>query len=356
MISTDLSKRILSVGPEFKPPKGGIAQVMYNYSHYVFPKTEFRYISNSCDGLILKKIGKLVFSVIRYLVTLIFHPSIKIVHIHTASNFSFKRSSWFVGLAKLFRKKTILHVHGGGFKDYFRLNAEFVKQTLGRCDLIVVLTDEWGNWFREEVGVHNLVVVPNVIPEPSPCVNARKTKIFNLLFLGLINDAKGVFDLVDAIKSNRGKLMGHFQLHIGGNGEVQRLKEDLKANHLEDLIVYEGWVDSNNKHDLLCNCDALILPSYVEGLPLSILEAMSYSKPVITTPVGGIPSMIKDGVNGFLVEPGDGLMFIDRIIYLMEHSSECMLMGHSSFSMINKHLPQSVAAVLEKIYKSLIGL
>ena len=59
MISAELANKILSVGPEYVPPKGGIAQVVYNYSRDVFPNNGFRYISNSCEGNRFKKICKL---------------------------------------------------------------------------------------------------------------------------------------------------------------------------------------------------------------------------------------------------------------------------------------------------------
>lgn len=354
MISAELSKKILSVGPEYVPPKGGIAQIIYNYSRDIFPDKGFRYISNSCDGHRIKKIYKLIISLIEYVVTLTFQHQVKIVHIHTASKFSFRRSSWFVSLAKLFHKKIILHVHGGGFKDYYANYADFAKRTFGKCDLVVVLTDAWADWFRTEVGIDHIKVVPNVIPKPSKCENVKKDGKFNVLFLGLINDQKGIFDLIDAIKTNCERLKVYFELHVAGNGEVERLKNEILVNHLEDLVKYEGWVDSSGKHSLLCLCDALILPSYIEGLPLSILEAMSYRKPVISTPVGGIPSMIENGVNGFLIEPGNGPAFIEKILFLIEHRDECKSMGDVSFEKINKHFPQSVAAVLADMYESII--
>ena len=354
MIPADLSKKILSVGPEYVPPKGGIAQIVYNYSRYIFPQNGFRYVSNSCDGNRIKKIFKLISSVIIYVSTLAFQRQVKLVHIHTASKFSFKRSSWFVGLAKFFNKRIILHVHGGGFKDYYSSHSDFARRTLGKCDMVVVLSDAWADWFRTEVGLEYLKVVPNVIPEPAKCEIVKKDDKFHLLFLGLINDQKGIFDLIKAFKTHKEQLNGRCVLHVGGNGQVERFNNEIAANQLEDLINYEGWVDAASKHNLFCSCDALILPSYIEGLPLSILEAMSYRKPVVSTPVGGIPSMIEDGVNGFLVPAGDGSAFIDRIIYLIDHPSECKTMGEVSYNKINKHFPLSVTAELIDLYKEVI--
>ena len=247
-----------------------------------------------------------------------------------------------------------MNMNGGGFKEYYADHADFVRKTFRKCDVIVALTDAWANWFRAEVGIDQLKVVLNVIPEPSPCFNKKRDDIFRLLFLGAINEPKGIFDLVNAIKMNKERLNGCFELHVGGNGQTERLQNFITANRLENLVKYEGWVDSSRKHDLLCGCDALVLPSYIEGLPLSILEAMSYQKLVISTPVGGIPSMIEDGVNGFLITPGDGQTFIDRIVYLIEHRSECITMGKASYNKINNHFPKSVAIVLMEIYNKLI--
>lgn len=352
MIPANLSKKLLSVGPEFLPPKGGIAQVIFNYREYIFPANEYRYIANSCEGNQINKIFKLIASLVQYVIALTFQRQIKIVHIHTASYFSFKRSSWFVGLAKLFRKKIILHIHGGGFKEYYANEIRFVRHTLAKCDTIVVLTEAWAKWFRTEVGVDNLVVVPNVIPEPAKCENIEKDDKFHVLFLGLINDQKGIFDLINAIKLNQEKLNGQFELHVGGNGQVERLKNEITENNLEGIVKYEGWVGSVAKHNLLCRCDALILPSYIEGLPLSILEAMAYRKAVITTPVGGIPSMIEDGTNGFLVEPGDGSAFVDKIVFFMENRDKACEMGEISGKAVEKYFPVSVSHILKSIYES----
>lgn len=355
MLPTAIANQILSVGPDYLPPKGGIAQTVFNYNKHIFPKSQFRYVANSCDGSRVKKIYRLISSVVIFCCKLLFNRAIQVIHIHTASNFSFKRSAWFVNIARLFGKKIILHIHGGGFKDYFyRGNELFVNRVLNKCDRVVVLSNGWEQWFRNEVKCEKVRVVPNVIPVPQPIESKRNDSTFHVLFLGLINEEKGIFDLVRAVAENRKRLLNRFQLHIAGNGMVERLEAEIQERDLQELIKYEGWVDSIAKHKLLSTCNALVLPSYTEGLPLSILEAMSYRMPIITTPVGGIPSVIEDGTNGFLIEPGNGEGFIEKIIQLIENRSIAKVMGEESYKRIDNHFPVSVSAVLMKIYKELI--
>ena len=82
-----------------------------------------------------------------------------------------------------------------------------------------------------------------------------------------------------------------------------------------------------------------ILPSYNEGLPISVLEAMSYSLPIISTTVGGIPEILKNGENGFIMEPGDKDAIYHAIFSLMEDKNLCGEMGRKSFEKVQVHLP-----------------
>ena len=79
----------------------------------------------------------------------------------------------------------------------------------------------------------------------------------------------------------------------------------IKDNNLDEMVKFVGWVSGDAKSKILSTTDILVLPSYYEGLPISVLEAMSYAMPVITTPVGGIPEVVTDGVEGTLFTPGD---------------------------------------------------
>ena len=128
---------------------------------------------------------------------------------------------------------------------------------------------------------------------------------FTLLFLGLLGKNKGIYDLLECIRDHKVEFQGKLKLYIGGNGEIEHVKQLIKEYGIADIVIFEGWVSGDKKIELLNKSDAYILPSYKEGLPISILEAMSYGMPIISTPVGGIPEIVSNGENGYLVEPGN---------------------------------------------------
>ena len=139
---------------------------------------------------------------------------------------------------------------------------------------------------------------------------------------------------------NKYRFSHKIELRIGGGGEVEKLKELISKYELEDFVYYEGFVSGNKKETLLNECDAYILPSYTEGLPVSILEAMSYGKPILSTPVGGIPEVVKE--NGILFQPGDLSAIREAIELIANNKSRRKEMGLKSKEMIEYYLPANV--------------
>lgn len=92
---------------------------------------------------------------------------------------------------------------------------------------------------------------------------------------------------------------------VGGNGEVDRVMESVRVLRLGGLVHVLGWVSGDDKKALLETGDIFALPSHDEGLPVSILEAMSWAIPIIATRVGGIPELVREGKDGILIDPGD---------------------------------------------------
>lgn len=351
MISEELSKKVLTIGCAYNPPKGGIAQVLYNYERLMFRK--FQFVANSCEGGFITKLLVLITSLSKVFFLLLFKKDIQIVHIHTASYNSFKRATLFVSFAKIFKRKVVLHIHGGLFKKYYDSNPDKIRKTLDRCDCIVAMSCFWKEWFDGLNIAPRIVVLENVIPKPSIVRWEKSDSRFCLLFLGLITEAKGIYDLVNVINSHRESLDGRLWLRIGGNGESDNLEKIIEDNNLSGLITYEGWADEKKKQQLFSSSDAFILPSYFEGLPMSILEAMSYSLPIISTTVGGIPEVVSE--NGILVKPGDTDALYAAICSLMEHKESCDKMGHCSLKRVEAHYPENVSKKLSETYCTLLG-
>lgn len=351
MITNNLSKKILSIGCEYIPPKGGIAQVLCNYGKFIYP--QFNCITNSGNGNIMYKLWKAFTAIINLFVVLLFNKEITIIHIHTASYSSFKRSSWFVRLGKVMNRKVILHIHGGGFKEYYQTNPEFITKILNSCDCIITLSLKWKEYFRAITSCPMIEVVSNIVSPPIKMNVSKNDGKIHFLYLGLITELKGIFDLLELLVERQNELRGKLILHIGGNGKVEELKDFIKTNKIDDMAIYEGWVAGDRKDELLNMADVFILPSYTEGLPVSILEAMSYSLPILSTTVGGIPEIVENGINGFLITPGDKDALYAALMGLVSDAELRKSMGKNSYERVQPHFPDNVGRVIEKIYTSL---
>jgi len=130
--------------------------------------------------------------------------------------------------------------------------------------------------------------------------NLRNRK--NLVgYIGRLNESKGVMNFVKAIplilKANE-----NVEFLVGGNGPLSpKINEYLESKSLHDKVKLTGWIPRNEFTKYLNKLKLLILPSYCEGLPTIVLEAMACGTPVLATPVGGIPDVIKDGKTGFII-------------------------------------------------------
>lgn len=341
------SQKVLSIGCECKVPRGGIAYVLHIYWKHIF--LPFKFVSNSGEGGKVAKLWQMLRAYVQCEIKERMDKRIEIVHIHTASYISFKRSALFVRQAKRNGKKVIVHIHGGGFKEYQRKEPKFVKKHLDKCDAIVALSPSWQRFLTEKLGYNNVFVINNIIDYPS-IAETHKDGKFHMLFLGLITEEKGIFDLLEVIHKHHKEWDGRIMLHVGGNGKTEQFCQKVAEYAISNMVTFEGWVNGTKKAQLMSQADAFILPSYTEGVPISILEAMSYGIPILSTPVGGIPEIVAHGNNGLLFTPGDQKAIADSIMQMMEHREETIKMGCEGRTISEKHLPPHVSKQLEIMY------
>lgn len=351
MVERNISKQVLTIGCDYKTTKGGISTVIASYSHIFSP---FNFIGSTQVKSKIENLLYFIYSIISFTCKCIFCRKIRIIHIHTGSNNSFWRKSVYIKIAKRFNKKVVLHIHGGMFHIFYEKNKEKVDKILGKVDVIIALSQYWLKFFKETVGHKNVIIVPNITEYPKPDASLKKNDdITRVLFLGTINEAKGVFDMLEMVRENKEYLTNKLIIYIGGNGEVERFNNMIKEYGISNIVRFEGWVNEEKKAALLSECDIYLLPSYTEGLPISILEAMTYKLPIISTPVGGIPEIIENGKNGFLITPGNREELFNAINNLIKDSKKREIMGEEGYKKVSPHLPDNVSNVLTNIYNSL---
>jgi glycosyltransferase involved in cell wall biosynthesis len=261
-------------------------------------------------------------------------------------------------IAKLFRKKIILHVHGAKFHIYYsssKLLKPYIRYIFESADVVICLSEGWQKFFSSTFKLKRLVIINNVIQEVSDKPHTEERDSLNLLFLGQIGKRKGVFDLLNVLAENKEEFKDKVKLTIGGIGDVDRLQKTLSDNRFNGDVTYAGWVNGSTKARLLNSCDVYVLPSYHEGLPISVLEAMSYGKPVISTNVGGIPEIVRPGFNGWLFKPGDHQALNTIIREAMNNKDLLKQYGNNSLSLSKNYTPESVFQSLNALYQQMLN-
>ncbi|MER2998968.1 glycosyltransferase family 4 protein [Pontibacter populi] len=358
MITDSISQCILTIGEKYKNHKGGIAAVINTYSKY-FP--HFKFIPTYKPVTFkLYGIPYFIFGLFLITIKLTHDKRIQVVHIHGAAKGSiFRKYMVFLITHYVYRRKVIYHCHGSEFKLFYDnsglLCKKIIQHFMNNVDLIICLSRQWELFFSQNFNNKNIRILENIVEQPINA-GARKSNkgVLKFLFLGKIGDRKGIFDLLDVLRDHKQELDGTLQLIIGGNGDVRRLQEYININGLHSIVRFEGWIDGSRKQALLAESDVYILPSYNEGLPISILEAISYQLPVITTSVGGITEVVYDNFNGFIVEPGDKAAIYDRLKRFINNPELATHMGEASRSIIKPYFPEAVILKLEDIYNTLI--
>lgn len=317
--------KVVMIGP-FPPYvlQGGISAVVSSYLSTDLNKIfNIKYISTSSEKNIFVKIDSLLISIFKLLYNLTF-KKIDIIHIHSASWRSFYRKIIYVFISKLYRKKTIFHIHGGEFNLFYNrslLNKYLITTILNTVDMIIVLSNRWNIDIKEKTKNKNIKTLFNPINTlkfSSQSNNIRKSKATNnVIYLSKLSSKKGVFDLLRTIPSVIKKISSA-KFIICGNGMIDECRRICEEKNISHSVEICGWVSGQEKIKLICNSDVFVLPSYYECLPVAIIEAMAAGLPIISTCVGGIPDIVEDGINGFLIQPGDIQALSDRIIKLLE--------------------------------------
>ncbi len=299
------------------------------------------------------------FAGLGYVCKLLINRKIGLLHCHISMRASFWRKSIFATLVRQFKVAVILHIHGGRFKVFYDDQPSFlqhiIRYQLEKADRVLVLSPTWQEFVKSIAPRANVKICRNYVEMP-PLERIKKDPfVINVLFLGFVGNLKGIHDLL-AVLPEVVKIHPNLRLLVGGNGEIDNAKDIVAREGLTNYVEFMGWVSGDLKRDLLENADIFVLPSYKEGLPVSLLEAMSYGIPVISTTVGSIPELIDDKVNGFLISPGDRLALQNLIVQLGIDARLRVEIGQTGRqTILEQYSRQVVLPELEAIYSELIS-
>ena len=346
-------KVILQVGPSLKD-KGGMVTVMTSIMNSPLSKKyNIIHIPTYVYGrkflLFFASIFKIIFYKLIY--------RVELAHVHMASYGSFYRKSIIISLSKILHIKVVLHCHGACFEKFYNSvkenKKEYIKKTFAKTEKVIVLSESWKEFFKTIVDENKIAVLYNSVNVPNKIDRNELNKVPTGLFLGRIGERKGAYDLIETVKNIKNEGI-KIKILMAGDGEIQKAKDIIKKENIEDSIEILGWIDNKQKEEYLESSDFYILPSYDEGMPMSVLEAMSYSLPVITTDVGGIPEIVRMKKNGIMVKPGNKDEIKNAIKKIIENNEFRKEISENAYETILKKFNfKHYEEFLDKLYKQI---
>lgn len=302
--------------------QGGIVSVQTLILDHIPEQIQITHKATLVDGTGWQKalaFLKTVLSLARELAT----ARVDLLHVHVSERGSAFRQAVTTLVGLLFDTPVVMHAHGPEFHLFYAELPKPVQAGLGwvfrRCAHFIVLSESWRTFYVQtlKLKAEQVTVLPNAVKLPCQTAQRQGSGPVRFVFFGRIGQRKGAFDLVRAFALLAPAQRQQAQLILAGDGEVEQLRQQVAELDLADQISVLGWVSAEQRDQLLQGADAFVLPSYNEALPMSLLEAMGWGLPVITTPVGGIPELIQSKQNGLLITPGEIQQLADAMALLI---------------------------------------
>lgn len=344
--------KVLMVGPD-RSVHGGISGVVNNYYDAgITEKVDLNYIGTMVEGSKLRKLWQAVKAYIKFLKLL---PEYPIVHVNVASDSSYYRKSLFIKAAKRAGRKIVIHQHGGDFETFYEKEQNDrgrakIRQVLGMGDVFLVLSPKLKQFFKGILEPSKVILFPNAVPVPDSIEKEYgKQKI---LFLGRLCKEKGLRELFSVLPQLH-EQFPQMRLLLGGIWEDEELREE--AAKMKEYVTDLGWLQGEAKKDCLRISDLFVFPTYFEGQPVSVLEAMAYQCGIVATNVGGIPQMVEQEQTGLLIEPKDPERLKSALEKLLSDPELCERLGKNARAKVQKEFSiEKSLQELIKIYQQMV--
>ena len=267
----------------------------------------------------------------------IFQPHV--VHIHMPGGSGLVKALLFLFIIRKHRVVTVSHLHfwPDSLCPYNIKSIEGIMiNAIARSDAVITVSKEMHNYLCLHLPENKtLKFMPNCVRMdniPQKSTSVTNNHIIKLLFLSNVERRKGIFELIQAFAHSKSRNKARLVVIGGdsGTGELNSVRDLAVTLKIAEQCHFLGPVYGAEKFRILADSDIYLLPSYAEGQPIAIIEAMAAGLPIIATRVGGIPDLLKERENGFLVEPGDIPALSKAIDELVDDASLRKTMGVKS--------------------------
>jgi glycosyltransferase involved in cell wall biosynthesis len=347
------AKRVLVVGPGISE-RGGISSVLrLHLKTAAWSAMNCRLLATYRDGSIPGKARTAMFA---YLVAPLLIGRADLVHVHLAGQVSLLRKIPIALCAKALGKPLVIHVHACSPESLFERTPVWAYRfVLRSASRVIALSESWADSIRRQVPEAKVVVIPNpVIYMPArPPASMGKRQI--VLFVGKLEPRKGYQDLLSAASL----VLLHYpdtQFWFAGHGDLEGAEALARKLAISTSVRLLGWTEGAALTRLYMDASIFCLPSHNEGVPMSVLEAMSHSLPVVCTPVGGLPELIQDGHNGLIATAGSPDSIAQQICTLLANPEASNRIGAAGADTVQRKCGLDlVSSRLQALYDDVVS-
>lgn len=298
-----------------------------------------------------------------HLARLLLQSGAQIVHMNSSLNLkAYWRDLVYLAVARTLGRSVVNQIHGGAMpQDFFGGNALLrgvLRRFLVSSDVVTILSSAELAAYRQFDSRINVRLVPNAI---DPAGLADQARAYNterplrLVYVGRLVRDKGLFELIEALAELR-RAGREFTLRIAGDGAQRaQLVSLVRRSGLESQVRFLGAVFGSQKRRLWLSSDLFVFPTYAEGLPYALLEAMAAGCVPIATPVAAIPDVMRDAEHGLLVPVRDARALARAIAALDEDRERMVRMAEAGRRRVIEHYTvKRLAEDFRNLYLSLV--
>ncbi|MBD3414380.1 MAG: glycosyltransferase [Candidatus Aminicenantes bacterium] len=357
--------RILMVGP-VPFLYGGISKVAGAFLKARKPGLKMDYAATSTKRFLIFKIAVFVSGAVRILLKLMLQRP-DAVHIHFSKGASIYRKYFVLKMCRLFQVPVVVQSHtflpeievkhlSVQKPDFYTKASSFGKKVISlfmdEASGILVLSERIKLSIQPITRNENVWVLRNPVDCQKHRPSIKADSPLNVLFMGDFSERKGIKILVKAASEVLDRLED-VKFILCGKAQ-ENIKEIVEDWGIQDHVELPGFVSGKKKQKCFAKAHVFVLPSYEEGLPVAILEAMCSGLPILTTPVGGIPDVLKEYSNALFIKPGDHRALAEKIIFLLENEDVRKKIGENNRKKVLDEFDTSVIMQdLVNIYRKL---
>jgi glycosyltransferase involved in cell wall biosynthesis len=335
-----LKKRILILGPT-EPSIGGITTAVNNLmGSNLKNEYDLRLVTNSNHRPMNKKgvidlhniISAII--IIYELVKEIYFFRPNIVQVETAGEIGFLKQSIYILISRLLHCKVIVSLHCANdaeplteFYKHSRISRWYCCYVLRRCQMIKLLSSKWRNSFTNRWGIDSEKIIciqnclDNEFPWGTALSHSLRLESIMIVSVGSVGERKGSYLLIEAIRRMSDVGINASLFLVGPeerNGGILALQEAARLGGVENRVHLLGGQTREHTLEILSKADVFALPSYAEGMPYSIIEALAIGCPVVASDVGAISDIIRNEETGLLIEAGNVEQLYDALCRMAE--------------------------------------